>query len=82
MVSKKVNKNGSITLPKQLRTESGLFAGNAVDIEQRGEEIIVKKHVQTCHFCGSVNGVKNVMGIDICRDCAAKIHQKVVCGNE
>lgn len=31
--SKKICKNGSITLPKQIRGEAGLFPGNAVDIE-------------------------------------------------
>lgn len=79
MLSKKVNKNGSITLPKQLRTESGIISGKAVDIEQRGEEIVIRKHAQTCHFCGNAENVKNVMGIDICRDCAAKIHKVVAC---
>lgn len=79
MQSKKVTKSGSITLPKQLRTGLGIFSGNAVDIEQRGEEIVIKKHTQTCHFCGNAENVKNVMGIDICCDCAAKIHKAVVC---
>lgn len=31
--SKRICKNGSITLPKQIRGEAGLFPGNAVDIE-------------------------------------------------
>jgi len=79
MTHKKVTKSGAITLPKQMRTEAGIFAGNAVDIEMSDDGIKIKKHVQTCHFCGSVNGVKNVMGIDICRDCAAKIHKAVIC---
>lgn len=79
MLSKKVNKNGSITLPKQLRTEAGIISGKAVDIEHRGDEIVIKKHAQTCHFCGNAENVKNVMGIDICRDCAAKIHKVVAC---
>jgi bifunctional DNA-binding transcriptional regulator/antitoxin component of YhaV-PrlF toxin-antitoxin module len=32
--SKRICKNGSITLPKQIRGEAGLFPGNAVDIER------------------------------------------------
>lgn len=79
MTNKKISKNGSITLPKQLRTEAGIFAGNAVDIEMTNEGIKIKKHVPTCHFCGNTENVKNVIGIDICRDCAAKIHKAVVC---
>lgn len=79
MLHKKVNKDGSITLPKQLRTEAGIFVGNAVDIEMTDEGIKIKKHVPTCRFCGNTENVKNIMDIDICRDCAAKIHKVVVC---
>lgn len=79
MVSKKINKNGSITLPKQLRTEAGLFKGNAVDIVMSDDGITITKHVPTCSFCGSTERVRSVMGIEICRDCAAKIHKAVVC---
>lgn len=79
MLSKRVNRNGSITLPKQLRTEAGIISGKAVDIEHRGDEIIIKKHAHTCHFCGNAENVKNVMGIDICKACATKLHKAVVC---
>lgn len=79
MVSKKVSESGSITLPKQLRTEAGIFAGHAVDIEMTDEGFVIKKHAPTCHFCGNAENVKTVMGVDICRDCAAKIHKAVVC---
>ncbi|MEE1155693.1 MAG: AbrB/MazE/SpoVT family DNA-binding domain-containing protein [Acutalibacteraceae bacterium] len=79
MPSKKINRNGSITLPKQLRTQAGLFAGNAVDIEHNGNEIIIRKHTKTCNFCGNAENVKTVMGIDICYGCATKIHRAVIC---
>ncbi len=79
MFSKKINKNGSITLPKQVRSEVGIFAGNSVDIEMSDDSIRIRKHINTCRFCGSTENVKSVMGIDICTDCAAKIHKAVVC---
>ncbi len=79
MFSKKINKNGSITLPKQVRSEVGIFAGNSVDIEMSDDGIRIRKHVSNCHFCGNTENVKNVMGIDICPDCAARIHKAVVC---
>lgn len=82
MTSKKVTKSGAITLPKQMRTEAGIFAGNAVDIEMSDDGIKIKKHVPTCQFCGSTDGVKSVIGIEICPSCAFKIHEKVVCSNE
>ena len=79
MFSKKINKNGSITLPKQVRSEVGIFAGNSVDIEMSDDGIRIRKHISTCRFCGSTENVKSAMGIDICPDCAARIHKSVVC---
>lgn len=76
--SKKIAKNGSITLPKKLRTEAGYFGGNAVDITQEGDTVTIKPHVPVCRFCGGVEGVKAVLGINICPDCALKIHEAVV----
>lgn len=81
MLSKKVNKNGSVTLPKQIRSQAGIFAGSSVDIEMSDDGIKIKKHMKSCHFCGKTENVKNVMGIDICVNCARKIHEKVVCDN-
>lgn len=77
--SKKITKNGSITLPKEMRTESGLLPGVGVDIEQNGGTVVIKPHVPTCRFCGSVERVKKSLDIEICADCAAKIHKEVVC---
>lgn len=76
--SKKIAKNGSITLPKKLRAEAGYFGGNAVDIIQDGDTVTIKPHVPVCRFCGAVDNVKTVLGINICTDCAHKIHEAVI----
>lgn len=77
MISKKITKNGGITLPKILRTEAGLHPGNAVDIEQEGNSLIITPHVPTCKFCGSVDNVISVLNIEICHNCAEKIAKAV-----
>ena len=78
MKSKKITKSGSITIPRDMRTESGLHPGVGVDVECNGDTVTIKPHVPTCRFCGSVERVKGVMGIEICADCAAKIHEAVI----
>lgn len=80
--SKKITKNGSITLPKEMRTESGLLPGVGVDIEQNGDTVVIKPHVPTCRFCEGIERVTEVMGITVCSDCAAKIYEKAVNGND
>ena len=36
----------------------------------------LRQHVPTCHFCGTVDDVKTVCGIEICRGCAEKIMEE------
>lgn len=76
--SKKITKNGGITIPKVMRVESGIHPGVGVDVKQDGDSIIITPHVNVCRFCSSPQNVKSVMGIDICPDCAAKIHEAVI----
>ena len=72
-VSKRVAKSGAVTLPRQLRQETGILPGVPVDIEADEDGVHIRKHVPTCHFCGTVDDVKTVCGIEICRGCAEKI---------
>lgn len=78
MKSKKITKSGAISIPKTMRLETGMHPGVGVDVEQNGDTITIKPHVPTCRFCGGVERVKSVMDIEICTDCAAKIHEAVL----
>lgn len=81
--SKRICKNGSLTLPKLVRAESGLFPGNAVDIEtQTDGSITIKPTAPCCHFCGSPEQLINVENIVICKNCATKILAKVDVTND
>ena len=75
-VSKRVAKSGAVTLPRQLRQETGILPGVPVDIEADEDGVHIRKHVPTCHFCGTVDDVKTVCGIEICRGCAEKIMEE------
>ena len=44
-----------------------------VDITTNEDGIHIQKHVPACFHCGTVDDVKMVCGIEICRKCAAKI---------
>lgn len=74
---KKLTSKNGITIPKDLREDVGLDAGMAVDVESRNGEIVIKKHAPICRFCGGIQSVKSVMGIEICPECASKLLQEV-----
>lgn len=76
--AKKINKSGSITIPKVFRARAGMFPGNAVTIwlDEDGS-IIIKTKVPCCSFCGSPDEVFDVLGTKVCKPCAQKIYEKV-----
>lgn len=78
MVIKKITKSGSLTLPRQIRQETGLLPGVPVDIVADKDGVYIAKHVPACMFCGEAEGVNEIMGIEICQNCAGKIME--VCG--
>lgn len=81
--SKKICKNGSITLPKQIRGEVGLFPGNAVDIETNLDgSVTIKTSAPCCRFCGTVENVIVADDVIICRRCAQKLLSKVDVTND
>ena len=71
--SKKVTKGGGVTIPRGIRQETGILPGVPVDITTNEDGIHIQKHVPACFHCGTVDDVKMVCGIEICRECAAKI---------
>lgn len=70
---KKITKSGGITIPRGIRQETGLLPDVPVDIVTDEEGIRIFKHVPACFHCGSVDDVKSVCGVEICRECAKKM---------
>ena len=73
MVYKKITKSGGITLPRQVRRESGLQPGVPVEVISGKDGVLLTRHVPACFNCGSVDSVKEILGIEICMDCAKEI---------
>lgn len=75
--SKKLTSKSGITIPKQLRADTGFRPGMAVDIETQRDGILIKPHVPTCRFCGRTENVKQVAGMDICLACAKALAKEL-----
>lgn len=70
MYHKRTNKQGGITIPKQLRVKYGLTGACAVDIEEVNGGLLIKKHTDTCICCGNFEDVKKMNDICLCKKCA------------
>ncbi len=77
-VSKRLTSKSGITIPKQIRAELGILPGIAVDMESTPQgTVVIRKRVPTCRFCGAVENVITVSGIEMCRACAKKLAKEV-----
>jgi len=47
--------------------------GDSMEIYTEGGTIVLKKYAPGCVLCGEVNGLLNVDGVKMCRECGEKI---------
>ena len=77
-VSKRLTSKSGITIPKSVRTEAGFVPGMAVDIQSTADGgILIRKHTPSCRFCGGIQQVACVFGIEICKECARKLDEEL-----
>ena len=74
---KKLSKSRSVTIPKDLAANIGLFSGSAIDLTETDNGILISKHVPTCICCGSVESVDTVKGKEVCAKCAGEIRKEI-----
>lgn len=75
---KKLSKARGITIPKDMAAHLDLSPGTSVDMTAAGDgSLIIRKHVDTCRFCGGAKNVKPFEGIFVCPLCAARLYQEV-----
>lgn len=79
MKSKKLSARAGLTIPKDLRAETGLLGGVVVDLVPREDGILMRKHVPTCNICGSATDVRKIEIIEkeLCGNCLSLIRKEL-----
>ena len=72
-IVRKVDVLGRIVLPVELRRTLDIAEKDPLEIVVEGENIILRKHVCTCVFCGSEKDVFDYKGKNICNACMQEI---------
>lgn len=75
-IVRKIDDLGRIVIPREIRTTLNISEKDPIDIYMDGSNIILKKIEQSCDFCGSSKGLKELNGKYICKDCLSKINKK------
>ncbi len=74
-IVRKVDELGRIVLPIELRRTLDIGTADSLEIYVDGDDIILRKYQPGCALCGSMDGLVDVDGAAICRECAEKINQ-------
>jgi len=69
MKSKKLTKAGGMTIPSDLRRELNLQPGDAVDIDNQGDKLIISAHIDRCFICQEEQDTVKYRGKVFCRQC-------------
>lgn len=72
-IVRKVDELGRIVLPIELRRTLDVSIKDSLEIYVDGSQIILKKYVPACIFCGSAKDMETVKGKNVCQKCLSEI---------
>ena len=75
MISRRLDKLGRIVLPQEMRSKLKITPNTLVDIDLKGEKIILSKSAESCVLCGETGNL--LEGAQVCRKCAEEIASKL-----
>lgn len=74
-IVRKVDELGRIVLPIEMRRTLDIAEKDSLEIYVEGENIILRKYMAACIFCGNGKDIIDFNGKNVCRECAAKLRQ-------
>ena len=74
-IVRRVDELGRVVIPIELRRAFDIGEKDGIEIFTDGDNIILKKYVRGCIFCGSTKGVKEYMDKDVCSACVDKMKE-------
>lgn len=69
---------GRVVIPTELRRILKIEEKDALEILVDGEDIVLKKYQPGCQICNSLDDVKEIEGLKLCKECIEKIAKAVV----
>ena len=68
---------GRIVIPIEMRRRLDIAEHDGVEIIADGDTIVLKKHQESCIFCGRTTGIIDCWGKKVCASCAKEIGKLV-----
>lgn len=72
-IIRKVDELGRVVLPVEMRRVLEIEERDAVEISMEDDKIVLRKHENSCVFCGSTENLKSYKTKDICAKCILQL---------
>jgi len=72
-IVRNVDELGRIVIPKEMRTSMDISSSDPIEIYVDNDKIILKKHENTCSFCGGIADLVDFKGKKICTGCISEL---------
>jgi len=72
-IIREIDKLGRIVIPIEYRRLLDINTGDEVEIQSRGDSIVLRKYQPRCLFCGTDSNLVELEGKSVCRACAEKL---------
>ncbi len=73
-IVRKVDEQGRIVLPIELRRTLDLGDRNELEIYLDDDKVVLKKYEPACVFCASTFGLVSYRGRKVCMDCIQRMN--------
>jgi len=72
-IIRKIDELGRIVIPMEVRKNFGIDIKDPLEIYIEGNNIVLSKKEEMCHFCSSNKGIRTYKSKKICRSCRKAI---------
>ena len=74
-IVRKLDPLGRIVIPAEIRKVLGINDGDSLEIAKVDNEVVVRKYIKGCIFCGSDKDVVEFNGAVVCDECRKALGQ-------
>lgn len=74
-IIRKVDELGRIVIPIELRRNFDIEIKDPIEIFVNDDQIVLKKYVPACIFCGQDEEVETFKNKKVCKDCLEEINK-------
>lgn len=73
---RKISKHGTVTIPRAIRNELGIYAGDGIEIDVQDGKIVIGRHRNGCICCGNTVDLIKQGDKYICSRCVQDLAAK------